>query len=172
MIAHIWRFAPQAIFSAMMPFKWKLRYSMIGHIMSESKNFHFTGHIIDIWRRLFKYPPEGGVYELQSCAVNCSDVRWWWTGAYFDKEGETVRFKKISSKKSIGKYFFELGQVGDPSISLINSLYFIREIRPKSPKIGHPPNFRGVEKIFSGEEKFSGFFFSRTTRSLLSFPLL
>ena len=33
-----------------------------------------------------------------------------------------------------------------------------------------PPNFRGVEKIFSGEEKIS-VFFSRTTRSLLSFPL-
>ena len=35
-----------------------------------------------------------------------------------------------------------------------------------------PPNFGELEKIFSGEEKISGFFFSRTTRSLLYFPLL
>ena len=66
--------------------------------------------------------------------------------------------KKKSRKKSIGKYFFELGQVGDPSISLINSLYFIREIRPKSPKIGHPPTFVGSKKYFPVKKKFLFFF--------------
>ena len=103
-------------------------------------------------------PLRGGVYELQSYVTSCSDLRWWWTGAYFNKEGETFRLKKFSSKKSVGKYFFELGQVGDPSISLINSLYFIREIRPKSPKIGHPPTFVGSKKYFPVKKKFLVFF--------------
>ena len=91
------------------------------------------------------------------------DIRWCSKVAEMKGMGTPGSGQFISEKNLVGKYFFELDFVGDPSISLIykgNSPYKIKGISPKIKQHRRVTNKIELEKIFSDEIFFEKIFFS------------